>query len=247
MQHFITAVIVINAITLGLETSATIMASIGALLLLLDKAALIIFVVEILMKLIAYRWSFFRNGWNLFDLGIVSISLLPGIATLSVLRALRILRLLRLFSVIPSLRVVVQSLLRAIPGMSSIMLVLGLIFYVGAVLTTKLFGTSFDDLFGSIDRSAFSLFQLMTLDGWSDGIVRPVLAQYPLAGFFFFPFIIITSFAVLNLFIGVLVSSIEQPESRSAPENSELVSEISALRQELSDVRQLLEKRQVEA
>lgn len=214
-ERFITAVIVINAVTLGLETSTGAMRFAGPLLLALDTLALLIFTLEIGLKLAVYRMRFFRRSWNVFDFVIVAISLVPSAGPLSVLRALRILRALRLVSLIPQMRTVVGALLRALPGMGSIVAVLVLIFYVAAVMTTKLFGAGFPQWFGSIGESMYSLFQIMTLESWSMGIVRPVMEVYPFAWAFFVPFIIITSFAVLNLFIALIVNSMQSIHERS--------------------------------
>ena len=217
---FITALILINAVTLGLETDAGVMNSIGPWLLLIDRIILIAFTVELLLKFYAYRLSFFKSGWNIFDFIIVTIAWLPTTGALSVLRALRILRVLRLLSVVPQMRRVIAALGHSIPGMVSIIGVLMIIFYVSAVLTTKLFGTHPDpDMqawFGSVGASAYTLFQIMTLESWSMGIVRPVMEHYPHAWMFFVPFIIITSFAVLNLFIGIIVDAMQvvQTETR---------------------------------
>ena len=231
-QHGIAVLIVLNAITLGLETSATAMAAVGPYLLAADRAILGVFVVELLSKLIVYRWRFFRSGWNVFDFLIVGISLVPASGNLSVLRALRILRVLRLLSVIPQMRRVVQALLEAIPGMGSIVAVLFLVFYVSSVLATKLFGLAVHPLdadgnmqewFGTIGRSMYSLFQIMTLESWSMGIVRPTMELYPWAWIFFVPFIVLTSFAVLNLFIAIIVNAMQ---SQHDAENAEAQREL---------------------
>jgi voltage-gated sodium channel len=214
----ITSIIVINAIVLGLETSPRIMAAAGPLLLAIDAAALWVFTVEIGLKLWLYRARFFRDGWNLFDLAIVAIAWLPATGPLSVLRALRIMRVLRLMSVVPQMRSVIGALFHALPGMGSIVAVLSLIFYVASVMATKLFGAAFPDWFGSVGASMYSLFQVMTLESWSMGIVRPVMEVYPAAWAFFVPFIVITSFSVLNLFIALIVNSMQslQAETRSS-------------------------------
>jgi len=265
-QHFVTAVILVNAVTLGLETSATAMAAAGPLLIALDRIALSIFVVELALKLFAQRARFFRDGWNIFDFIIVGIALVPAAGPFSVLRALRILRVLRLLSVVPSLRKVIASLIGALPGMGSIIAVLFLVFYVGAVLTTKLFGASFPDWFGTIGGSMYSLFQIMTLESWSMGIVRPVMEVYPYAWIFFVPFIVMTSFMVLNLFIAIIVNSMqalhEEEHNRAQDERERLAREeraaiekrahaereatlegVRALRAELSELRALMEAR----
>jgi voltage-gated sodium channel len=249
---FITAVILFNAVTLGMETWPRAMEVAGGLLVAIDRIVLAIFVFEMIAKLLVYRLSFFRSGWNIFDLTIVGIALIPAAGPLTVLRALRILRVLRLLSVVPQMRSVVAALIGAIPGMGSIAAVMSLIFYVGSVLVTKLFGAAFPDWFGSIGASAYSLFQIMTLESWSMGIVRPVMEVYPWAWLFFVPFILITTFAVLNLVVAVIVNSMqtlheaEQKEEREAErqivheETATLTSEVRAMRQELSEIRQFL-------
>ena len=207
--RFITAVILFNAVILGLETSKTAMDRAGELIIALDKLCLAIFTVEILAKLLAHGRRFFRDGWNLFDATIVGISLIPAGAGLSVLRALRILRVLRMVSIVPRLRRVVEGLFNALPGMASVFALMGLIFYVAAVMATKLFGASFPQWFGSLGASAYSLFQIMTLESWSMGIVRPVMEVYPYAWMFFVPFILVTTFAVVNLVVGLIVNSMQ--------------------------------------
>lgn len=211
--QFITLLILLNAITLGLETDKGIVNRYGSILYIIDRLVLIIFTIELLLKFYAYRLGFFKSGWNIFDLVIVAVSWIPAAGPLSVMRALRILRILRLLSVVPQMRRVVAALGHSIPGMASVVAVLCLIFYVSAVLTTKLFGNHPDpnmqEWFGSIGDSAYTLFQIMTLESWSMGIVRPTMEYFPLAWLFFVPFIIITSFAVLNLFIGIIVDAMQ--------------------------------------
>lgn len=241
----ITALIFINAITLGLETSPTVMAAAGGLLNAIDRIILAVFVLELLARFAVYRLAFFRDPWRIFDLAVVGVALIPATGSLSVLRALRILRVLRLISVVPSLRRVVTGFVAALPGMGSIILLLGLVFYVFAVMATKLYGASFPDLFGNIGASLYTLFQVMTLEGWSDGVVRPVMEIYPQAWLFFLPFIVATSFTVLNLFIGVIVSAMEAEHDAEASaerddDQQELLREIRALR---DDVRALKDEK----
>lgn len=252
-ERFITTVIVVNAITLGLETWPPAMRSAGPLLLAVDALALGIFAFEIGLKLAVYGRRFFRDSWNVFDFAVVTIALIPSTGPLSVLRALRILRALRLISVVPQMRTVVGALFRALPGMGAIVAVLLLLFYVAAVMTTKLFGEAFPQWFGSIGESMYSLFQIMTLESWSMGIVRPVMDTYPFAWAFFVPFIIITSFAVLNLFIALIVNSMQsvhersrelaEAEARHAHDEREALSrQVAALAAEIRDLRKQLER-----
>jgi len=209
VQNFILGVILFNAAILGLETSKPAMEMAGPLIVTLDQICLAIFVVEIAAKLTARGFGFFKRGWNVFDFVIVGISLIPAAQGLSVLRALRILRLLRVLSVTPSLRRVVEGLMSALPGMGSVFLLTGLIFYIAAVMATKLFGEAFPEWFGTLGLSAYSLFQIMTLESWSMGIVRPVMEVYPYAWAFFVPFILVTTFAVVNLVVGLIVNSMQ--------------------------------------
>lgn len=210
VQGVIIAVILFNAVILGLETDAGIMGRFGGILILLDKICLGIFLAELLVKLIAYRLMFFRSGWNCFDFLVVGIALAPGAGPWAVLRALRVLRVLRLLTVVPSLRKVVAAFLHAIPGLAGVMALMGIFFYTAAVLATKLFGRMFPEWFGSVGGSLYSLFQIMTLESWSMGIVRPVMEVYPFAWAFFVPFIIVATFTILNLFIGIIVSTMQE-------------------------------------
>lgn len=254
MQKFITALIVINAVTLGLETSDTAVALAGPALEALDHAILAVFVLELLTKMLGRRLAFFRSGWNIFDLLVVGVAIVPAAGALSVLRALRILRVLRLISVVPQMRAVVESLIFALPGLGSIMGVLLLLFYVSAVLATKLFGAGEPALFGTMGASLFTLFQIMTLEGWAD-IARDMEAVYPWAWMFFVPYILVTTFTMLNLFIAVIVNAMQsrvEAEQKKAlaeiekvaeEEMEEVEADFAVIRRELAEIRQILEKR----
>ncbi len=246
IQRVIIALILINAVTLGLETSQTAMAVAGGLLKTIDRLVLGVFVAEILLKLFAFGGRFFRNPWNLFDFTVVGIALIPSSGPLTVLR---VLRLLRLISMVPRFRFVVESLLRAIPGIMSIAGLLLILFYVAGVMATGLFGERFPEWFGTLGESMYSLFQIMTLESWSMGIARPVMNVYPWAWAFFVPFILVATFTMLNLFIAIIVSTMqamveEQRGQETAEigelvhgENLELHSELRALRDEIKALR----------
>ena len=249
IQRLIIGLIVLNAITLGLETSETLMSHIGPLLIGFDRLVLAVFVVEIAIKLLAFHGRFFRDPWNVFDFVIVGIALIPASGPLAVLRALRVLRVLRLVSTAPRLRFVVEALLKAVPGITSIAGLMLLLFYVFAVMATNLYGPTFPDWFGSIGASLYTLFQIMTLESWSMGIVRPVMAAYPLAWLFFIPFILIATFTMLNLFIGIIVDTMqtmheqEHEHERKEFEGSlhqdtdRVLAELAELRRELAEIR----------
>ena len=241
----ITILILLNAVILGLETDAYFSNNFGVILNWADKSILILFSFELMLKFYVYRIKFFHSGWNIFDLLIVIIAWLPTSGALTVLRALRILRVLRLISVVPQLRRVVSAIGYSIPGMVSVVGVLGLIFYVASVLATKLFGIHPDpfmqEWFGSIGASAYTLFQIMTLESWSMGVVRPTMELFPWAWAFFIPFIIITSFAVLNFFIGIIVDSMQiaqkDDQSYKEHENSQItMKEYKLLKKQLDEL-----------
>ena len=248
----ITVLILINAVTLGMETDKELSAQVGAVLHWIDRTILIIFSIEIALKFYAYRLRFFRSGWNVFDLLIVALAWMPTNGALSVLRTLRILRVLRLISVVPQMRRVVSAIGYSIPGMVSVISVLGLIFYVSAVLATRLFGTypdpNMQEWFGSIGASAYTLFQIMTLESWSMGVVRPTMDLFPWAWTFFLPFIIITSFAVLNFFIGIIVDSMQTAQKLEADASMQnddapvTQKDLRNLLVQLSDISDKLEK-----
>lgn len=210
IQSFIVAVILINAVILGLETSGEIMQRVGGWLVFVDRLCLGIFIVELTLKLFAYRGRFWKSSWNIFDLLVIAVALAPGAGAWSVLRSLRVLRVLRLLTVIPSLRKVVAAFLHSIPGLAGVVAVMSIFFYTAGVLATRLFGADFPDWFGTLPRTLYTLFQIMTLESWSMGIVRPVMESHPFAWAFFVPFIIIATFTILNLFIGIIVSTMQE-------------------------------------
>jgi len=244
-QQFIIWVIVVNAVTLGLETSQAVAREFGGVLHVADRVMLGIFVVELALRLFAFRWRFFRDSWNVFDLIIVGISLIPATGPFSVLRALRVLRVLRLISAVPAMRRVVAGLLAAVPGMASIGALLALIIYVAGVMATKLFGHIAPEYFGDLGTTLFTLFQTMTGEGWPD-IAREVMATAPFAWIFFVIYILISSFAVLNLFIAVIVNGMEKTVTTDLVEAEEqhaadqaasdqlILAEIRALRREVA-------------
>ncbi len=237
-ERAIMVLIVINAIILGLETSKSAMAFAGPALLLADKVILAVFVLEIAARMIVHGRQFWRDPWSLFDFTVVAIALVPATGNFSVLRALRVVRALRLVSAIKSMRRVVDGLLNAIPGMGSIVALLLLVFYVFSVMATKLFGADFPQWFGTIGASAYSLFQIMTLESWSMGIVRPVMEVHGWAWAFFVPFILITSFTVLNLFIGIIVDAMQrQHEAELEAEHEDTKADLAKILKEVRSLR----------
>lgn len=252
-QRTIIVLILINAAVLGMETSPSVMAQAGTWLVAIDRVILAVFVAEIALRLAAYRARrFFRDPWSVFDFVVVAVALIPASETFSVIRALRVLRVLRLLSVVPRMRAVVEGLLKAIPGLASIIALLAIIFYVAAVMATNLFGKDFPDWFGSLGASFYSLFQVMTLESWSMGIARPVMEVYPYAWAFFVPFILVATFTVLNLFIAVVVNAMQGARHESEAHTDAVITavtheeaerlhgEIGRLRVEIADLREVI-------
>jgi len=230
-RHAITGLIIINAIILGVLTYAgQLPAPLVNTLQVLDVTITVIFAVEILMKLAVYRFRFFSEGWNWFDFIVVAISLVPAAQAFSVLRALRVLRVLRLLHVVPTLRRITEALLKSLPGMGAILAVLALLTYVGAVMATNMFGDTDNpeviQLFGDLPSSAYSLFQVMTMDGWRFEVVQKVVDDgNPYAPFFFLIFIFVASFAVLNLFIALIVDALAASERAATDEHLDEIEE----------------------
>ena len=254
IQYYIVGLILINAIVLGLETSADIMATWGRLLVTIDNVILVAFVVEIALRIYGHGWRFFRDPWGVFDFVIIAIALIPASGPLAVLRALRVLRVLRLVSMMPQLRFVVEALLSAIPGISAIAGLMVILYYVFAVMATGLFGATHPDWFGNVGASMYTLFQIMTLESWSMGIVRPLMESHAYAWAFFIPFILIATFTILNLFIAIIVNTMQNMHEKAL--NAEQVAiegaikeegvhvevELRALREEIAALRTLMQQ-----
>jgi len=207
---------VINAVVLGLETSRSLMQDYGFWLRLSNQVILYTFVVELLLRLYVYRLRFFTQPWSLFDTAVVVIALIPTSQAFAALRALRVLRVLRLLSMVPTMRKVIEGLLSAIPGIASVASIMLLFFYVFAVVGTHLYGATFPQWFGTLGNTMYTLFQIMTLESWSMGIVRPVMEQHPSAWAFFVVYILVTTFTMLNLFIAIIVNAMHSDEDESA-------------------------------
>lgn len=246
-RNFITTLIVANALILGVLTyQDSLNPGLVRTLEWVDRTATYIFAVEIVLKLIVYRLRFFKNGWNWFDFIVIGLSLPPGSQSFSVLRAMRVLRVLRLLHIVPTMRRITEALLKALPGMGAIFAVLALITYVAAVMATNMFGHTDDpevlQLFGDLPSSAFSLFQVMTMDGWRFEVVQKVIDDgHPYAPLFFLLFIFVASFAVLNLFIALIVDALAADQRAVADEHfdvleEELVEEFSEADRERAEI-----------
>ena len=207
----ITFVILLNSALLGLNTFADIRQNYENFLNIADNICLLIFTVELLLRSLCYRFKFFTNEdrwWNIFDFIIVSVSILA--VQYSVLRTLRILRILRIISSFQSMKLVVNAVIKTIPSMIRITMLLSIFYYVYGVLCVEFFGKEFPEWFGNLPRALYTLFQIMTLESWSMGIVRPIMQVYPYAWILFISYIVIVGMITINLIVGVIVNSINE-------------------------------------
>ena len=211
-QQFIVGVIVLGAIVIGVETSATLTARYGAAILALEILIQTIFVAEIAIRILAY-WprplAFFGNGWNVFDFVVVAASLLPQAgAFATVVRLARLMRVTRLVSVFPELRLIIGTMVRSIPSMGHVIVLLTLLLFVYAVLGFHFFGEADAARWGSLGAALLTLFQMLTLEGWVE-IQAAVLDAHPWSWLYFSSFVFVAVFVVVNLFIAVVINNLE--------------------------------------
>ncbi len=242
-KNFIISMILLNGVILGLATSQPLMVSYGELITLSDNIIIGIFTIEILLRIYVHRVSFFKDPWSLFDFFVVVISLVPANDGLSILRALRVLRLFRLLTVVPQMRVIIAALVKVIPGIGSISMVVLLFFYVFSIMATNIFAEAFPQWFGDLGKSMYTLFQVMTLESWSMGISRPVMEVFPYAWVFFILFILLVTFIMINLFIGIIVDAIFtiKEDDKNALEEKEEVT-LQTLQSDIGELKALLQK-----
>ena len=257
-QNTILIVIVINSIILGLQTSSIITASIGGVLEILDMICLGIFIIEMLLKMIAYKFvGYFKSAWNWFDFIIIITSVLSGLAVLSSIRILRVFRVfrslkgLRGFKMISSLKplqIIIGAIGKSIPGMSWTAFLLLIIYYIFSIIGVTQFGERFPEWFGDIPKAMYTLFQVMTLESWSMGISRPVMEEFTYAWAYFVPFVLISSFVMMNVVVGIVVNAISEVAEMNKKEDHEengtadIKAEIDAVREHLARLESLLEK-----
>ena len=220
-QNFIVTVIILNSVLIGAETSPAVMDSIGPYIDFFDLVILVLFTIEIILKIFVYRLSFFKNSWNLFDFGIVAISIVPAAGSFAVFRALRIIRTLRLLKSIPRLRLIIESLLKSIPSIGWITVLLAIVYYTFSVIGVNIFGNQYPEYFGSLGTSLFTLFQIMTLESWSSAIARPIMDGVPFAAIYFISFILIATYTTLNIFIAIVVNTMNEVSLKDLQEEEE--------------------------
>lgn len=257
-QNIILGIIILNSIILGLQTSSGIMAFAGTALSIADNVCLGIFILEMLLKLVVYRLDYFKDAWNWFDMIIIIASVFSGLAFLSALRVFRVFRVFRSLKALRSLKmvsnlrplqIIIQAIGKAIPSISWTVVLMALIYYIFSIIGVTMFGQAFPEWFGTIPRAMYTLFQVMTLESWSMGISRPVMEVFPEAWMYFVPFVLISSFIVMNVVVGIVVNSISEvteiskkpdPEENNDSKETTINEEIAAVREHLAKLEEML-------
>ena len=250
-QNFIMILIILNGITMGIETSKEYASNYAGFFELFNTFVIATFTIEILLRIYVYKGAFFKDPWSLFDFFIVTISLVPASAGFEIFRILRVLRLFRLMTVVPQMRKIISALLSVIPGIASIAALLSLFFYIFAIMSTQLYGETFPQWFGTLGESFYTLFQIMTLESWSMGIVRPIMEVHPLAWVFFVPFIFFSTFIIVNLIIAIVVDAMNEMNAEEEEHLSEKIQssddnigrELQMLKTEIQELKILLQNR----
>jgi len=254
-EPIIIGVILLSGIVVGIETSPALLAAWAGPLHLLDKLILAVFVVEAVLKLGARwprPWQYFRDGWNLFDFTVVVLSLVPAAGQFALAaRLLRVLRVLRLLSAVPQLRLIVTTLVKSVPRMGNVVVLLALIFYIYAVIGIHLFRDADPARWPDIGTALLTLFQVVTLEGWTD-VMAQASTRHPWAWIYFLSFVIIGTFVAMNLFIAVILDSLEESraaiigkdaaEGTAVQAAAELDADLQILQQDLRHARQALER-----
>jgi len=246
-QNFITFIIVINSLLIGMETFPAVMQDYGVMIDAFDLVILSMFTIEITLKIFIYRGKFFTSAWNVFDFVIIAVSILPAAGSFSIFRALRIIRTLRLLKNLPKLKLIIESLLHSIPSIGWIAVLLCIVYYIFAVVGVNLFGVLYPEYFGDLWKAFFTLFQIMTLESWSSAIARPIMDGVPFSAFYFVSFILIATYTTLNIFIAIVVNTMNeislkelQEEEQNIKdfvrkENAKLHTKLDALQAELKE------------
>jgi voltage-gated sodium channel len=252
--RFVFVVIILNTAVLGMETSHAIMSRMGRVLIVANLVFTAVYVAEMLLKLTVYRLRYFRDGWNIFDFVIVVSCLIPAggvFGGVRVLRLLRALRVLRMVSGLKPLRKIVSAIIGSLPGIGWSAMLMLLLYYVYAIIGIHMFAVDWPERFGGFPAAFLTLFELTTLEGWSD-MVKPICAAMPAAWIYFLSAMAITSFILLNLVVGIIVDSIgeiSKADDNAASENScpggtrdVLLAELDALEMRLDRMRRLVEQ-----
>lgn len=241
-EFTVVSVIIFAALLAGARTY-DIDPSIQKVIQVLDVLITVFFVLEISLRFLAEKnkRAFFKSGWNIFDTLIVVASLVPvGNSEMVIVgRLLRIFRVLRMVSIIPELRVLLNSLLRALPQLGYVVLLMFIIFYIYAAIGSTIFSEINAVLWGDIARSLLTLFRVMTFEDWTD-VMYETMAVYPLSWTYYLSFIFLTAFAFLNMVIGIVVNVIDEESHRGREEERKNEPSMSDLQREIRELKVLV-------
>lgn len=242
-ERFVVFVIILNGVIVGLETRPDLMATWGGAFEWANHGILAIFILEAGLKMIAL-WPrpqrYFANGWNVFDFGVIVLSLLPASGEFAtVARLIRLLRVLRLVTAMPKLRLMVATLVRCIPGMGHVLSLMAILFYVYGIAGVHLYGAHDPEHWGSLSRALLTLFQIATLEAWTD-LMKNAMTLHPLHWIYFVSFVLLGTFVVVNLFVAVVINSLEESHREVAEaEAAELQRDAPAVARQMADIRDL--------
>ena len=267
-QGIILFVIIFNCILMGLETIKGLSDNVVFVFATINTVCLWIFIAEIIIKVLAYGLDYFKDPWNWFDMFIVGISMVSGLPFMAAFRAMRVLRVLKslkalrgtkLIGSVKHLQVIIGAIIKSIPSIMWTGILLILIYYIFALIGVNLFGEAFPDWFGTIGKAMYTLFQVMTLESWSMGISRPVMEVFSYAWAYFVPFVLLSSFIVMNVVVGIVVNAISEVTAEenamaeaaeggsseaveASKSNDELIKEIRSLKDQLDRLEKSLEQ-----
>jgi voltage-gated sodium channel len=250
-EYFIIALILLNGVVLGLETSPDIVTQYGDYLLLANDLILAVFVIEAILKITAVAPRFklyFGDGWNLFDFSVVVLSLIPTTGEFAMIaRLARLLRVARLISTIPELRLIVSTLVRSIPSMGHVLLLMSIIFYIYAVAGYHLFHEHDPTHWNNLGLSLLTLFRVVTLEDWTD-VMYKAMEMNSLSWMYFVSFVVVGTFVVINLFIAVVINNLEEAkhealeELKSPTTHEEIINELKQTQEALAKLQDKLTK-----
>ena len=245
-ELFVVAVILFSAVMIGVNSYALDGRVVQAMEIL-DLAITLFFLVELSIRFLGEpeKRAFFRQGWNVFDTLIVTVSLVPiDESELALLgRLIRIFRVLRMVSIVPELRVLVNSLLRALPQLGYVCLLMFIIFYIYAAIGTSVFATVNPALWGDIAVSLLTLFRVMTFEDWTDVMYETISAGHGWSWIYYLSFIFLTDFAFLNMIIGIVVKVLEDEHQRERDALKGAEPNLRDLQLQLAELKTLIERR----
>jgi len=251
-QLFIVLVILANAVTIGIDTYPAMALQYGSLIYMFDNIFLGIFIVEIILKMISFGkrpWEFFRSGWNTFDFIIVAAALIPGLQGQStLLRLVRLLRVLRLLSALPGLQILVMALMNSIPRIAQMAMLASLLFYIYAVIGVSLFSEHDPEHWATLHISLLSLFRVLTLEDWTD-LMYTAMELYPMAWIFFVSFVLLSTFVIFNMLIGIILNSMDEAritvnEEHEDESTKDIIAQLNTMQETLASMKRNIDKMQ---